>query len=589
MIRRKHILHDIAALGLAIFGLYACSQDSLKDVAVVPEDESLDPGPGLQCGNNQVVCDNTCVHLEDDPDHCGKCGNNCGEVLGASAAEWICRNNECVAQACRAHYHLQNGECVPDDENSCAGMDCTSLPGWGSGKCDELWGCEAESCQDGYHLNTEGTDSPFCEDDAIQGCIDSDSCQLDEGAKEMACNEGICTIAQCDLTAYHWDNDHTACVKNTIEECGAPFVNCMNYAGWNPDDENNRCDLNKDGVVSCLANSCQSGYHVYGGPNAPCEMDDHENCGKHGGACKSDELCAGGSCILECGSEQKKCGEICVDVASNSQNCGDCGKVCSANDVPQAASFTCKGGKCQAMACNTGFHVNNGQCEADNENNCGAASVNCHSALAGSSKVTCKEGKCIATACASGYHLKNNKCTTDSIFHCGSEEHSCKDTGVAGVTCDNGKCIVSSCFLHYHVYNNTCEPDSLSNCGAHGNACTAANNMNAECWMESCRSKCKDGYEDCDKDKTNGCEIKLSDYKLKSCYFCENEYEECGYHYKNSSVRLCVKLDSTIARAYCSEYCNHEKGKGGQKNQYNVTRCSPGQSCTLSGYDIVCK
>ena len=614
-----------------VSGMNSCSQDEAHSVDPVNEQDPDNPQKpdepqGLKCGNNQVICDGVCVHLEDDVDHCGACGNKCADSLGDGAAEWICHKNACVAQACKAHYHLQDGACVEDDVYHCAGTDCTSLPGWDSGYCDKIGQCVAEACLDGYQLNHD--DIPFCEE-YVQDCDgDASVCELREGATEMACVEGKCAISKCDTDHYHWNEEQTLCVENSIHECGATFVDCTNYGGWNPEDENNRCDLNEDGVVSCIAASCLPDYHVYYGPNAPCEPDDHENCGEHEHACEENQVCLDGVCTIECADGLKDCDGTCVDLASSLQHCGSCGAACTADVFEGAGELACENSACKVKSCKGGYHLYDGKCEKDTESDCGSHGTVCASHLkCVNGKCGCSSGTDCGSSCVNTANDKNNcgacgnvckshlvcsgsKCGCSSGTDCGStcvdlqsDNNNCGSCGnkcASNKKCSNGSCVCNS----GTACGSSCvdlKTDN-SNCGSCGNKCPS----DRSCQAGSCQ--CSNGYQNCNgicinvygSDSNNCGACNHSCYYVNasfgcaggSCWHsCYNDYidqgwgceyaptptcpagntgidcQQCadGYTYCGTSggYPLCLKMGGVIPATYCQDYCNHSPGWGG--------------------------
>lgn len=76
---------------------------------------------------------------------------------------------------------------------------------------------------------------------------------------------------------------------------------------------------------------------------------DPQNCGKCATACPTNDFCDGGTCIPSCTSAQKLCddgGLFCASIQTDNQNCGDCNVAC-------ATGWTCQTGKCLPN-CGTG-------------------------------------------------------------------------------------------------------------------------------------------------------------------------------------------------------------------------------------------
>lgn len=59
------------------------------------------------------------------------------------------------------------------------------------------------------------------------------------------------------------------------------------------------------------------------------------------GSCPNGGVCLNGACNL-CTSEQTRCGDACVDLATDPENCGTCGRTCPSGD--------CRNGTCTCDA-----------------------------------------------------------------------------------------------------------------------------------------------------------------------------------------------------------------------------------------------
>jgi hypothetical protein len=120
-----------------------------------------------------------------------------------------------------------------------------------------------------------------------------------------------------------------------------------------------------------------------------------------------------------------------------------------------------------------------------------------------------------------------------NVYHCGQCYYSCFDLPyVFDVVCVAGGCVINSCMGSYGdcdgIADNGCETDLLSsvlNCGSCGNNCLNLNHVElADCVAGSCViNRCDSGFEDCDGQVSNGCEININSdpYNCGECdYSC---------------------------------------------------------------------
>ncbi|MEZ4393714.1 MAG: hypothetical protein R3A48_21805 [Polyangiales bacterium] len=186
--------------------------------------------------------------------------------------------------------------------------------------------------------------------------------------------------------------------------------------------------------------------------------------------------CVGGRCVVgACEANRADCDADAAngcetDVSADTAHCGMCGNACPA----RPNSLT----SCAAGAC--GFQCEDGFADCD-----GDATNGCEVALASSTQHC---GSC-GNACAAG---------ANAIASC--VEGACATTCAEGFAdCDRDP-------------SNGCEAhttDSVSHCGACGNACTAGANASASCVAGACAATCAEGFADCDRDPSNGCEANL--------------------------------------------------------------------------------
>lgn len=251
---------------------------------------------------------------------------------------------------------------------------------------------------------------------------------------------------------------------------------------------------------------------------------DSANCGQCGISCGGGTTCQGGRC--DCPRARPTvCGTQCIDTLADPLNCGACAAVCPGGS---SGAPSCIGGRCSVL-CSPG----NGDCDGNAANgcetntrsdlaNCGACGNVCAYAHA---IATCSTGSCVLGACATGYANcdgdPTNGCETDTAsnaMHCGGCGRAC--TPLHGVgACTRGACELAACSPGFAncdtLATNGCEAslftDSLQ-CGACGRVCpgSTAPNTLARCDAGVCSSACVPGYGDCDGNAGNGCETAVS-------------------------------------------------------------------------------
>lgn len=151
------------------------------------------------------------------------------------------------------------------------------------------------------------------------------------------------------------------------------------------------------GFANCNDDVCSDGCETFLG-------DDHENCGACGKACSAEQVCFQGKCI--CDETQTRCGLDCVDLQSDPLNCGTCGNACPGlvDELSGRGSPTCVLGRC-SYHCAPGYsdcdhRIENG-CEVDlmtDPLHCGECSTQCD--LPGGQP--CAAGRCLTQPCDAG-------------------------------------------------------------------------------------------------------------------------------------------------------------------------------------------
>jgi hypothetical protein len=144
-----------------------------------------------------------------------------------------------------------------------------------------------------------------------------------------------------------------------------------------------------------LLSACPATGVVCKSGTTPCGLgcvdvkSDTRNCGACGNACGNTQQCSSGECV--CPSGTSPCDGSCVVLAADRKNCGSCGTSCTIEQV-------CEARTCQST-CAAGKKACDGACFdfQTSQTNCGACGVAC---LQGT---TCRAAKCEFDAIAACY------------------------------------------------------------------------------------------------------------------------------------------------------------------------------------------
>ena len=96
---------------------------------------------------------------------------------------------------------------------------------------------------------------------------------------------------------------------------------------------------------------------------------DPANCGECGFNCQPALVCWDAQCVLDCPEELLRCGQACVDPASDGEHCGECDLAC----VFAHAAGNCLAGQCQMGSCEVGWVNLDGQMDSGCEYACVAS------------------------------------------------------------------------------------------------------------------------------------------------------------------------------------------------------------------------
>jgi len=284
--------------------------------------------------------------------------------------------------------------------------------------------------------------------------------------------------------------------------------------------------------------------------------------------------CAGGTCRLNdaCLPGRGDCDGTasngCETDLSTASNCGRCGSAC-AEPTPVCAMVSGDAGP--TRTCTTGCTaMTPTRCAmacvdtAGDAMNCGGCNIRCSAPVGGGA--SCTSGRC-AMSCPTGSHLCDGRCALDNDPNtCGGRCAPCP-SGPAGSapTCASGSCDFV-CGSGLHRCGDACIPvTSTMGCGTSCSPCPSAANADPSCDGMRCGFTCRAGHGDCDGDPSNGCEANLSN--VATC-------GRCGTHC-TPPANATATCDGTS----CGFTCVAEFHRCGDACVSNVSTASCGTAC----------
>lgn len=543
----------------------------------------------LACPTGFTCCASACVNLYLDEGNCGSCGTSCSRPNAGVE----CREATCVIQSCREGFsdcnHKALDGCEADllaQSTNCGacGYVCSESLVCRSGAC------ASAACSAGF-VDCDGTPSNGCETNVERDVKNCGSCasvcstvngtpSCTAGSCTMTCNSGwgdcdnnpndgcesdlATNAAHCGRCDVSCSNDHGSadcadgkCVPN----CGTGFGDCDGVPA-NGCESPLLTDANNCGKCSnvcslphaiaacttgsCTVASCAAGWADCNGiADDGCEVNlqiDPLHCGTCSNACSTANgtaSCSLGQCSIACSSNYADCDKVLsngceVDLTRTVAHCAACNHVC-----PDATNATavCDKGVCGLSNCTAPY----GDCDNDATNGCESNTKtdvkNCGSCGGACSlphaTATCGNGLCAIAKCDEGWGdcngIAKDGCEQDllsNLSHCGACNAGCApDNAVA--SCSAGKCTITSCAPGYQDCNKDvkdgCEIDTLTNvgnCGACSTACSAVHGT-PSCSGGACNIVCASGYGDCDGLVATGCETSTSS-SITHCGKCNN-------------------------------------------------------------------
>jgi len=313
--------------------------------------------------------------------------------------------------------------------------------------------------------------------------------------------------------------------------------------------------------------------------------------------CEDQLLCNDGVCIERgCINEVQDGDETDMDCGGG--GCTPCTTGQGCHEGTDCDSGVCSGIECQAPACDD--RVRNGK---ETAVDCGGGCPPCMVDQPCEIGDDCSSGQCNAgtcgTDCADGLancdEENDNACevnTRTDVANCGACDHAC-DLPHAAAECSAGECHIQAdgCDAGYQDCNGDpadgCEVNlktSKLNCGACDNVCPDLNG-NPSCVAGQCQISCAEGFADCDDLRANGCEINLKT-SVKNCNECD---EECTADAGNSAYCKSGTCGQTTCPAGSGD-CNGLPGDACETSLTNdVNNCGAcGNKCEAVNAKVAC-
>jgi hypothetical protein len=211
-------------------------------------------------------------------------------------------------------------------------------------------------------------------------------------------------------------------------------------------------------------------------------------CADTSGTCKETTDCQRGRAC---------CAGVCTDTENDRANCGACGTVCEVTN----ASTSCRVGRCQFQCLPGWGNCNDDRadgCELDiatNPDHCGLCGRTCVATNAAS---TCSQSACGLGACSAGFGNcdadSTNGCETDTkveVSHCGGCDRACR-LDHATPKCEGSTCRVERCDADFADCDgasaNGCEV-SLRTDALHCGRCGVVCGPGLRCIAAECRAE----------------------------------------------------------------------------------------------------
>ncbi len=321
------------------------SVDTKPDASVVDVVDVVDVAqapdvPSTPCFAPEALCAGTtsCVRIDVDPRHCGRCGNAC--PAGPNMVSL------CVAGVCGSRCATGFTDCDGNPANGCEARLNVSDPnncGACGGTCPSGMRCAVDRC-----TNICGATVTYCGGRCVDVATDTRHCGRCGNACPIATSGTVaCVGGACVLTC---DPAHADCDGNPSNGCETFIGTRANCGG---------CGIVCAGTLDCanvgtgaapvLRCGCGNATLTACGTSCVYLPRSHDHCGACGNNCGDHGFCNNAGACLSCGNNPEGiprvwCGEgrpTCTDLMADELNCGACGTACTGGRF--CANGTCQG------------------------------------------------------------------------------------------------------------------------------------------------------------------------------------------------------------------------------------------------------
>lgn len=222
-------------------------------------------------------------------------------------------------------------------------------------ECSDGIACTVDTCKVGTcDHSADTTLCPAGQECGTTGCEPTAACSTTLECQTLWANDPcksniLCEPATSTCAFSVLDNDHDG---HAAQQCGGDDCN-DNAPGVHPgaseacDGIDQDCNLALDDdancgpLQQCMSGACKCKPENLCAGSTTCVdlLSDSTNCGTCGNACPTGATCLAGNC--ECPGDQVPCGATCVNTGNDASNCGTCGKACATNESCETGACVC--------------------------------------------------------------------------------------------------------------------------------------------------------------------------------------------------------------------------------------------------------